>query len=84
MLQIMQQMVFKTKYALSPRVTFGRPVTAATLRGQSPSADLLKAIVGYAREVLALHRTLKDSASIVPLLPTRGERAGDWAARAPR
>jgi hypothetical protein len=72
-LQIMQQMVFKTRYALSPRVTFGQPVTAATLRDQSPSEDLLQGIVDHARQVLALHLTLKNAASMVPLAPAGGE-----------
>ena len=71
-LQIMQQMVFRTRYALSPRVTFGPPIAAATLRDQSPSAHLLKAIVDYARQVLALHRTQRDRVSLVPLSPAQG------------
>lgn len=71
-LQIMQQLLFKVRYALTPRVTFGKPVTAAALRDWNTSGDLVPAIVDHARQVLALHLTSEDHASAIPLPTAAG------------
>jgi hypothetical protein len=65
-LQIICQLLFKTRYALTPRVTFGQPTTLAALREQSTLGDL-EAIVNHARQVLAAHLA-QDRAAVVPFL----------------
>jgi hypothetical protein len=70
MLQIAPQLLFQTRHTVKPRVTFGEPVTIATLRGQGEPGDLHQAIVDRAQQVLALHLASEDLASEIPL-PTR-------------
>ena len=71
-LQIMQQMIFKVHFALTPTITFGEPVTLAALRDQAASGDLMPAIVDRARQVLALHLASEERTSAVPL-PAAGQ-----------
>jgi len=72
-LQIAPQLLFQTRYSVNPRVTFGEPVTIATLRDQSAQQDLQQAIVAHARQVLTVHLASEDLASEIPI-PTRQRR----------
>jgi hypothetical protein len=54
-LQILSQLTSGRRYDLTPRVTFGEPVTLADLRQREGQGDDMAAIVAYAREVLAVH-----------------------------
>jgi hypothetical protein len=68
MLQVMQQLLFEPRTTFRPRVTFGRPVTAAALYGERPTKDMIDAIIGHARGVLAQHIADRDRALDVQLV----------------
>lgn len=53
-LQVIQQLVFKRDFGLTPRVSFGKPVTATELITRE-SPTLTEAIVAQAQELLQTH-----------------------------
>jgi hypothetical protein len=50
--QIVQQMVFQKKYALKPRVSFGRALTAEEMAAHCKSGHIIDAVIENARHVL--------------------------------
>jgi len=60
-LQILNQLTSGRRYGLTPRVTFGEPVTLAELRQRNGAGDDMAAIVTYARGVLAAHLEAMDT-----------------------
>jgi hypothetical protein len=55
-LQISEQLAFGRRFRLSPRVTFGQPVTLSELRSGSGTRSAMPAILACARAVLGEHR----------------------------
>jgi hypothetical protein len=54
-LQVIQQLVFHRDYGLTPRISFGEPLTAKELAGRSPSGEVMPEIIAQARSLLARH-----------------------------
>ncbi|MBN1641188.1 MAG: hypothetical protein JXA09_08125 [Anaerolineae bacterium] len=71
-LQIATQSLFGARSGLTPRVTFGPPVSYAALAGPDAARDPMAAMVDHARATLALHERAADLAMPIPLPPRRG------------
>ena len=54
-LQIMHQLLFRTRSPLTVRITLDQPVTLGQLHRHGGPMDLEEAIVAHARRVMALH-----------------------------
>jgi hypothetical protein len=54
-IQVLQQVLFKRDYGLTPRITFGQPLNAAELLSKHPNSDLMQAVIAQARLVLEQH-----------------------------
>jgi hypothetical protein len=78
-LQILSQLTSGKRYGLTPRVTFGEPVTLVELRQRNGPGDDMAAIVAYAQGVLAAHLEAGDTPSLVqaqvPLRMARRRKA---------
>jgi hypothetical protein len=68
-LQLIQQLLFRTRYGLVPRVSFGEPVSAEALSAGKTRDELVQAIADQARHVLALHQASAGRATVVALSP---------------
>lgn len=71
-LQIIQQLLYRKRYGLVPRVSFGGPISAQELGVGKTRDGLAQAVTDQARQVLALHRASADRAVAVALSPGPG------------
>ena len=68
--QIVQQLLFRTRYGLVPRVSFGAPVSVQELSVGRTREELAQLITEYACSVMALHRSSANQATGIALAPT--------------
>ena len=68
-LQFIQQLLFRTRYGLVPRVSFGEPVSAQELSAGKTRDELVQAIADHARQVLMQHQASAARAMAVALSP---------------
>ena len=62
-LQVIQQLLFRRDYGLTPHISFGQPLTAAELSEGHPSGEIMPEIIAQARQLLQQHlRTVKSTA----------------------
>jgi hypothetical protein len=54
-LQVIQQLVFRRDYSLTPRISFGEAFTAEELSGRNPSGKIMPEIIAQARSLLKQH-----------------------------
>ena len=54
-IQVIQMMFFAKKFNLTPKVTFGEPLTTGELLAAGNSESIMGAIIDQARQVLAIH-----------------------------
>jgi hypothetical protein len=54
-LQVIQQIIWKRDYGLTPRLSFGEPLTAEELGSRNPSGEIMPEIIAQARSLLARH-----------------------------
>jgi hypothetical protein len=63
-LQVIQQLVFHRDYGLTPRISFGEPLTAEELTGRDPASEVMPAIVSQAKDLLLRHLQAGKAPSI--------------------
>ena len=54
-IQVMQQLIFHRDYGLTPRLSFGEPLTAEELASRNPSGEIMPEIIAQARSLLERH-----------------------------